>query len=375
MPSPPDGDDPQRGWRVHPIVERLGAYSWRLIAIGIVGWAVLQLIDQLRLVLLPVVVATMLTVVLAPPAQWLRARGLRPLVATWICFLGFLAVVALAGFLVVPSVIDEFADLGPTIEDAYQDVEDWLVEDSPFDIERERLEELEDQARDAVGRAASGSGSVVVQGAVLLFEVVAALVLALVLTFFFLKDGERFQRWALGRVPAERHDVSRRMANRGWSTLGGYLRGSAMLGVIEGFIIGVTLWLTGASLVLPVAVVTFAAAFVPFVGAVVAGVLAVAVALATAGPGAALIVGIVALVVQQFDNDLLAPVIFGRALDLHPVVILLVIASGGALAGLLGVFLAVPTAAIVLNVLAELRDDDGGLLPTTGDDPEAPTAP
>jgi predicted PurR-regulated permease PerM len=375
MPSPPDGDDPQRGWRVHPIVERLGAYSWRLIAIGIVAWAVLQLVDQLRLVLLPVVVATMLTVVLSPPAQWLRSRGVRPLAATWTAFLGFLGVVALAGFLVVPSVIDEFGDLGPTIEDAYQDVEDWLVEDSPFDIERERLEELEDQARDALGRAASGSGSVVVQGAVLLFEVVAALVLALVLTFFFLKDGERFQRWALGRVPEERHDVTRRMANRGWSTLGGYLRGSALLGLIEGIIIGVTLWLTGAALVIPVAVVTFAAAFVPFVGAVVAGILAVAVALATAGPGAALIVGIVALVVQQFDNDLLAPVIFGRALELHPVIILLVIASGGALAGLMGVFLAVPTAAVVLNVLAELRDDDGGLLPTTGDQAEVPGPP
>jgi predicted PurR-regulated permease PerM len=267
----------------------------------------------------------------------------------------------------VPSMVDEFADLGPTIEDAYQDVEDWLVEDSPFDVDRARLEELEEQARDAAGNAVSGSSSVVVQGAVLLFEMVAALVLALVLTFFFVKDGERFQRWALSRVHDERRDVARRVANRGWSTLGGYLRGSALLGVIEGIIIGVTLWLTGASLIIPVALITFAAAFVPFVGAVVAGVLAVAVALATAGPGAALVVGIVALIVQQFDNDLLAPVVFGRTLDLHPVVILLVIASGGALAGLMGVFLAVPTAAIVLNVLAELHDDDGGLLPSAED--------
>jgi predicted PurR-regulated permease PerM len=362
-----EDSDPRPGWRVHPLVERLGAYSWRLIAIGIVAWAILHLIDQLRLVLLPVVVATMLAVVLAVPAEWLRSHGAPPLVAAWTCVGGFLAVVALVGFLVVPSMVDEFADLGPTIEDAYQDVEDWLVEDSPFDVDRARLEELEEQARDAAGNAVSGSSSVVVQGAVLLFEMVAALVLALVLTFFFVKDGERFQRWALSRVHDERRDVARRVANRGWSTLGGYLRGSALLGVIEGIIIGVTLWLTGASLIIPVALITFAAAFVPFVGAVVAGVLAVAVALATAGPGAALVVGIVALIVQQFDNDLLAPVVFGRTLDLHPVVILLVIASGGALAGLMGVFLAVPTAAIVLNVLAELHDDDGGLLPSAED--------
>lgn len=357
-------DDPAPAWRVHPLVERLGAYSWRLIAIGLVGWAVLHLLDRLRLVVFPVVVATLLTVVLAPPAQWLRRRGMRPLLAAWASFLGFLGALALAGLLVVPSVVEEFGDLGPTVEDAYEDVADWLVEDSPFDVDRARLDELEEQARDAISRVASGSGSAVVRGAVLLLEVVAALLLSLVLTFFFLKDGERFQRWALARLPAARHDVARRMANRGWSTLGGYLRGSALLGLLEGVIIGGALWLTGASLIVPVSVVTFAAAFVPFVGAVAAGLLAVAVALATASPSAALVVAIVALAVQQLDNDLLAPFIFGKALELHPVVILLAIASGGTLAGLMGAFLAVPTTAVVLNVLAELRTDDGSLLPS-----------
>jgi predicted PurR-regulated permease PerM len=373
MTSTSDPTDPRGDRRVHPIVERLGAYAWRLIAIGIVAWAVLHLLDQLRLVVFPVAVATLLTVVLSAPAQWLRDRGARPLVATWAVFGGFIVVLVAAGFLIIPSMIDEFGDVGPAVTDAYDDVEEWVLEDSPFDVDQQRLEELQEQAGDAIRRAASGSGAVVVQGAVLALEVVAAIVLALVLTFFFVKDGPRFQEWGLRRVPAARHDVVRRMAARAWTTLGGYLRGSALLGVVEGIIIGVTLWIVGASLVIPVAVITFAAAFVPLVGAVVAGIVAVAVTLATVGPGAALIVGIVAIVVQQLDNDLLAPFIFGKALDLHPVAILLVIASGATLAGLMGTFLAVPTAAVIINVLAELREDDGGLLPEAADAEGSPS--
>lgn len=367
VPTRPTSEEPSDLWRVHPVVERLGAYAWRLIAIGIVGWVALQLLARLRLVVLPVVVATLLTVVLSIPARWLRSRGARPLLAAWVSFLGFLGGLALIGVLIVPALVEEFRDLGPAVEEAFQDVEDWIVDDSPFDVDRERLQQLEDQAGDALSRASSGSGTVVVQGAVLFVEVVAGLILSLVLTFFFVKDGERFQRWALRRFPSERHDVLRRMAARGWSTLGGYLRGSAILGLLEGTIVGLALWLTGAALALPVAVITFAAAFVPFAGAVAAGVIAVAVALATGGPSAALIVAIVALAVQQLDNDLLAPFIFGKALELHPVVILLVIASGGTLAGLAGAFLAVPVAAVVVNVLGELRADDGGLVPSADD--------
>ena len=121
-------------------------------------------------------------------------------------------------------------------------------------------------------------------------------------------------------------------------------------------IIGVTSLLVGANLVVPVMVVTFLAAFVPIVGAVAAGVVAVLVALVTAGPVPALIVAAVAIVVQQLDNDLLAPVIYGRTLRLHPLVILLGIAAGGSLFGLVGTVFAVPVLAVVLNAAGEVRD-------------------
>jgi predicted PurR-regulated permease PerM len=143
------------------------------------------------------------------------------------------------------------------------------------------------------------------------------------------------------------------MAQRAWETIGGYLRGSGLLGVVEALIIGGTMAVAGAELVAPVMVLTLAAAFVPMVGAVVAGIVAVLVTLATASFTAALIVGGVAIVVQQLDNDLLAPVIFGKALSLHPLIILFAVVGGGALFGFAGTVLAVPVTAVIVNVAAE----------------------
>jgi len=146
-----------------------------------------------------------------------------------------------------------------------------------------------------------------------------------------------------------------RLGARAWRTLGGYLKGSATLGIIEGFIIGTTVWAVGGKLAIPVAVVTFFAAFVPFVGAIVAGVLAILVTLVTAGLDGAIVVALVALAVQQLDNDLLAPWVFGKNLELHPLVILVAITAGGTLFGIFGAFLAVPVSAVIINLLAEAR--------------------
>lgn len=340
---------------VNPAIDRLAAYSWRVIVIGVVGLAILALLERLRVVVFPVVVATFLTVLLAPPARWLRRHGWPNLLSTWAVFLGFIGVLVLAGALIVPAITQEFEELGPTITEAVDDIEEWLVNDSPFDIDQKRVDEFREQLDERAGDAISSNAGVAVRGAVLVVEIVAGLVLALVLTFFFVKDGERFQRFALRRIPPERHELARRLATRGWAALAGYLRGSAILGVIEGIAIGITLALVGGGLVAPVMAITFAAAFIPLVGAVVAGAIAVLVALVTAGFTSALIVLAVAIIVQQFDNDLLAPFVFGKTLELHPVIILLSVTAGATLFGLAGAFLAVPVTAVIVNVTTEAQ--------------------
>lgn len=349
-----------RARQVHPLVDRLAAYAWRVIVIAVAGWALLRALAALRLVVFPVFAAILLTVALAPPARALRRRGLPPLAAAWAVFAGFLGAVAVAAWLVVPPLADEFSRLPPTVADAVERVETWIVEDSPLPVDRARLEDLRRQAADVLRRSSAAPGGALLHGAVVLVEVLAGALLALVLTFFFLKDGERFQATALRLVPEDRRGLAARLAGRAWETLGGYLRGAALLGALEAVVIAVALTAVGGGLAVPVAVLTFMAAFVPFVGAVIAGIVAVLVALVTAGGTAALIVGAVAIVLQQLDNDLLAPVVFGKALDLHPVVILLAVAGGASVAGFIGAFLAVPVTATALNVVIEARGEADG---------------
>jgi predicted PurR-regulated permease PerM len=316
-----------------------------VIAAALVGLALL--LGELRLVLLPVVVATLLTRALIVPAGALERRGWRPAPRAVAVLVGFLLVVVGLVVAVAPPMADELSDLGPTLSDGLEQVEDWIVEEGPVDIDRQELEDLEEQAVESVRSAASGSTDRWVAGAQRALEVVAGLLLALILTFFALKDGPALQRWAVDRLP-ERHraDAGERAA-AGWAALGGYLRGAAILGLVEAVVIGIALLLVGADLILPVALLTFAAAFVPIVGATLAGVAAVLVALVTAGTAEALIVAVVAIVVQQLDNDLLAPWIYGKALQLHPAAILLAITTGTALFGLSGTVLAVPVVAVV----------------------------
>lgn len=337
------------------MVLRAAAYALCLIVLGFAAGMVLDLLSRLSIVLVPVLVAVYLTRILAVPGNWLTAHGWRPAPAAAAVLLGFLAVIAGLIWAVVPPMVDEFATLGETIEDGTEQVKDWLVEDSSFDVSRADIEDFEDTVSDRGRDALTESTDSIAQGARLVVEMVVSLVLALVLTFFAIKDGAQFQTWARSIVPRRRRAQADEVARSAWSTMGGYLRGSAMLGLLEGAIIGGTMALTGARLALPVALLTFAAAFVPLVGATVAGVIAVLVTLASAGLTEALIVAAVALAVQQLDNDLLAPWVFGKALSLHPVVILLSITAGTALFGFVGTLLAVPVTAIVIDTVAILR--------------------
>lgn len=352
-----DLSEPRRRGRptVAPTVEWLAAWSWRLLVIGAALVAMLWLIGRTWVVFLSLLVVALLARILASPAQWLRGRGWRAGLAAATVLLGFLVLMASAVTLIGVAVAGELDQIGPTVSVAVDDLEDWLVEDSPFEIDRADIAGFRRDAGKTAGDALRASSGTLVSGAVVLVEVFVSVLLGLIVTFFALKDGDRFAAWALGLVPEDRRGLASRLAGRAWETLGGYLRGAALLGLIEGAIIGTTLVLVGAELAVPVATITFLAAFVPFVGAIVSGVVATGVALATGGADAALIVLVVVVVVQQLDNDLLAPVVYGRALNLHPVVVLLAIAGGGALFGIVGSFLAVPVTAVVVNVAAEAR--------------------
>jgi predicted PurR-regulated permease PerM len=323
--------------------------AWRLLVVLGAVLALGLVLARLQIVVLPVFIGILIACVAAPPVRWLEQRRVPSGIATGMIFLA--AIVLIAGVIaaIVPSIVDEFRDLGPTLEEAGDDLEEWLV-DGPLDLERREVRRYRDDLGEHVGRLVTDSSGGVVSGARTVLEVLAGMVLSVVLAFFFVKDARVFQRWGLAHVPIAQRDLARESAQKALTTLRNYLIGAAAIGLLEAIVIGLTVALAGGSLVVPVMVLTFAAAFFPVVGAVVAGIVAVLVTLVGAGFTPALVVLIVVVLVQQFDTDLLAPLVYGRAVQLHPVVVLVALTAGGAIAGIVGAFVAVPITAVVTAI-------------------------
>ena len=340
---------------VHPTVSTLAAYCWRLLVIAAVVVGVIWLLGELKVVVVPVMIATLLARVLEPMAAWLRDRGLRPGLAAGAALLAFLAALALIVSLILPAVVDQFEGLGPTLREAVDDLETWLVEDAPVAVSREDIDSATDQLGDRFSDLLRSPPGEVTSWAGLLVEIPTGGLLAGFLTFFMVKDGERFTAWIRRSVPSRHRELTTVVGRRAWMALGAFLRGAALLGTIEAIIIGLAVFLVGGELVAPIMVLTFGAAFIPILGAIVAGVVAVLVTLVTAGAVPALIIAVVAIVVQQLDNDLLAPVIYGRMLKIHPSLILVGVVAGGALFGILGTLFAVPVLVVALGIGDEAR--------------------
>jgi putative heme transporter len=335
---------PRWGW-----LRTASDLSWRALVVGVAIVAALVVLGRLQLVVLPVFIAMLIACALAPPARWLERHRFPTPLATATVFVVALLIVAGVVAAIVPAVVDEFRNLGPTLTQAGDDIEDWLV-DGPLELQRRDVREYREDLGDRVARIAAGSSGGVIEGARTVLELLAGAVLSLVLAFFFVKDARVFQRWGLRHVPVQQRDFVREAASKAWRTLGNYLVGAATIGLVEAVVIGVAVWIAGGSLVVPVMVLTFAAAFFPIVGAIVAGAVAVMVTFVSSGFTPALIILIVVILVQQFDTDLLAPIIYGRAVRLHPVVVLVVLTAGGTIAGIAGAFVAVPITAVVSAV-------------------------
>jgi predicted PurR-regulated permease PerM len=194
------------------------------------------------------------------------------------------------------------------------------------------------------------------------------LVLALVLCFFFLKDGTRWVPWLAAQTGprAGRHVAA--LSQKTWSTLSEFIRQQALVGFIDAFFIGIGLWILDVPLVLPLAVLTFFGAFIPIIGAFVAGAFAVLIALVDQGFTTALIVLGIVLVVQQIEGNVLQPIIQGRGFNLHAGVVILAVTAGGSLAGIIGAFLAVPVTALIAVVYRYVRDELDGRDPEVAAD-------
>jgi putative heme transporter len=379
-PGPPDGrprggDDPaeeQRRPDVPPALRRLAAWSWRLLVILTAAGLVLYLLILLKVIVVPVIVALFLATLLVPMVSWLERRGWRHLPAVVAVFIGTVLLLAaiVAGF--IPLIGNELDDLRQRADEGVEEVQRFIAS-RPFGLTEEEINRYLEQARERFTENSTGLTRSAVAGVTLVGEVITGLILALFLTFFFVKDSQRFTRWILDFVGPARAGHLREVGRRSATAVSGYLRGQASVGAVDAVFIGIGLAILGVPLVVPLAFLTFVAAFLPLVGAVVAGALAALVALVTKGLTTALIVVGITLLVQQLEGHLLAPLLLGRAVALHPVVIILALAAGSILGGIIGAFLAVPIAAVLTAVGTYLRGEPVGE-PADAGEPEPETS-
>ena len=347
------GPAPSRGLR------RAGETCLWILAIGATVVLALWLAATLRLVVLPVLLALVLATLLTPPTRWLERRGVPAGLAALASLLAALVVVGGGLALIAPGAVDDFNDLDVGISGGLDEVQRWLRE-GPLDLtDREvtaAIDRAQDQLRANVDTISQGAAV----GAVLVAEVLTGLVLALVLLFFFLKDGERIWRWLAGLAPRRHRRDVHRAGDASWEALAGFLRGQSIVALFDAVFIALALLVIGVPLVLPLAALTFFGAYVPVLGATIAGSAAALVALFAEGPFAALLVIAAILVVQQIEGNLLQPYVVGRTAHVHPVAILLAITAGGVLAGIIGIMVAAPAAAVAGALLRTLRSEPAG---------------
>lgn len=343
----PDAEIPRRRSELLP---RWGRASWQIIGIVAVIYLGLFVVGQLRLVIVPVLVAVLVATQLVPLDRALRRRGVPDLLAGWITFVALIGAVAILVFLIAPSVTSEVGKLGSTLGDSVDQIKDWFVT-GPLDLSKSSVDDFADsltsQASDQESRLIHGA----ISEAPVVIEYLAAALLTVVLVFFFVNDGDRIVGRLVGLVKEDRRPGVERFASTVWRVLTGYVRGSAANGVVNAVVLSTALLILGIPLVIPIAVFTFFGAFLPVIGAIISGGLAAAVALVESGPVAAVVVIGVTVLIHNLESYVVGPAVMRRAVNLHPVAVILSITAGSLAFGLLGAFMAVPVVAIATTVL------------------------
>ncbi len=323
---------------------RVGTRSVQVLAVlGVVAVAVLA-ITQLTLIVIPVLIALVLAAAISPLVTGLRRRGVPSLAATWLALVALVGVLALVVWAVVRAVVSQWDELADSAVDGIAELQS-MLSGLPFEITEQQVREAQEALQGLLASDAVGAGALAGLSATANF--VTGFFLMVVVLFFFLKDGPKIWEFLLRPFEGSRYERGRRVGDKTVQTLGGYVRGTAIVAAVDAVGIGIGLALVGVPLVIPLSVLVFLLAFIPLVGATLAGILAALVALVALGPVEALIVVAIVVAVNQLEGDLLQPVVMGRSLRLHPLVILVALTAGTVLAGITGAVLAVPIAASI----------------------------
>lgn len=325
---------------VEPIVRKTAAWAWRLLVILAAALALFWVLAKLEVIVVPVLVALLLSALLVPVVDWLDRHGLPRGGAVALVLLGGFAILGGILAFVVLQFIDGLPGLTEQVTQSIESTRRWLI-NGPAHLRSEQIDSAGNAAIEALHNNQAKLTSGALSTAATVTELVTAAVLVLFTLIFFLYGGRNIWRYVVQIVPAHARDRVHEAGSAGYGSLIGYVRATFLVALTDAAGVGAGLAIMGIPLALPLASLVFLGAFIPLVGAVVAGFLAVVVALLAKGIVYALITLGLLVAVNQIEAHLLQPLVMGRAVSIHPLAVVLAISTGGVLAGIVGALLAV----------------------------------
>ncbi|WP_375489338.1 AI-2E family transporter [uncultured Mycobacterium sp.] len=331
---------------VHPLVRKAAAWSWRLLVLFAALVAMLWVMKRLEVVVVPLALALILSALLLPGVDWLDRHGVHRGLAVFLLLLaGFAAIGGVLAF-VVTQFIDGVPALVTQVTRLIDSTRKWLVE-GPVHMSRGQVNNIGNTVTDMLQKNQSKLTSGALSTATTITEIVTGAFVVLFTLIFFLYGGRNIWQFVVKIFPSEVREKVHKAGIAGFQSLIGYVRATFLVALVDAAGVGTGLAIMSVPLALPLASLVFLGAFIPLVGAVVSGFVAVIVALIAKGWLYALITLGVLIGVNQLEGHVLQPLVMGRAVSIHPLGVVVGISTGGILAGIVGALLAVPTIAFV----------------------------
>jgi predicted PurR-regulated permease PerM len=334
-------------------VRTAGAWALRFILFVAAAYLFLRVVGLLRVVIIPVVIALLLAALFQPAAAALTRRGMKRSLAAGLVLIAALLLVFGGLSLIVRTFISQIDSLSSKVSDGIDEVQTWLSR-GPLHLTNAEVSQYVERVQQAVTQNQGALTSGALSTATTLGEVVTGFFLVLFTLFFFLRDGGQIWSFLCRLLPREARVPTARAGHYSWHTLVSYVHATVLVAFVDAVGIGIGLFVLRVPLALPLAALVFLGAFIPVVGATVTGVVAILVALVANGPVTALIVLAVVIAVQQLEGHVLQPLIMGRAVALHPLAVILAIATGIVVAGIVGGLVAVPLLAVLNTAIRYL---------------------
>lgn len=356
-----------------PVLRTAADYGWRILVLGTVGYFTVRLLSRLSEVVIPFVVAILVTALLQPLSRRLRRWGFPRGPATLLTLLVALIIVGGLITVVVVRAADQAPQLGNEVNKLLPHIKHWLIT-GPLKLNPTTVDNLSKTISSNITKNSSAIASTALSTGKTVAILLSGLVLSIFSTIFLVYDGDRVWSFLLKAVPEPGRPAADAAGRAAWSTIGHYVRGTLIVATFHGVVITVTLTLLGVPLAFPIGVLVGLGSFIPLVGAVVTGIVAVGVAGISQGLVAALIVVGVLLLDSQIEGHILQPFVVGRYVRIHPLAVVLSLAAGAILFGIFGALIAVPVVATVNSaVRAAIAVRDGALPssppPAEADDP------